>query len=514
MDRRTFVKQVTLASSAIALNGLGCGKTGPDPRPNIIFIMTDDHAAHALGCYGSRINSTLNLDRLASEGMRFDNCFCTNSICAPSRASILTGKYSHENGVIDNKKTFDATQQTFPALLQQSGYQTAMIGKWHLKSDPVGFDYWSILPGQGDYYNPDFIEMGSRKQIMGYVTDITTDLALDWLENRDLSRPFCLMYQHKAPHRNWMPAPRHLTLYDDQTIPEPETLFDDHASKSRAAKEQELSIARDLFPSWDLKLPLRDTVSSNVEKEVQAMWTAAYGRMTKDQKQAWDAAYGPKNRAFLDEKPTGKALIRWKYQRYIKDYLRCVKAIDENVGRLLDALDGAGMADNTIIVYTSDQGFFLGDHGWFDKRFMYEEALRMPLLVRYPGTIAAGSVNADIVLNVDLAPTLLEMAGVPVPPEMQGTSLQPLLAGHTPDSWRQAMYYHYYEYPAWHMVKKHYGIRTHRYKLIHFYDDIDAWELYDLQTDPEERYNVYNHRKYRTIVRDLTSQLSRLQQQL
>jgi arylsulfatase A-like enzyme len=405
----------------------------------------------------------------------------------------LTGKYSHLNGLIDNAVKFDGSQQTFPKLLQKAGYETAMVGKWHLKTDPTGFDYWNILPGQGDYYNPAMIEMGERKKYTGYVTDIITDHALDWLKGRTGDKPFCLMYHHKAPHRNWQPGPKHLDLYEDTQIPEPATLFDDYEGRGRAAREQDMSIEKTMTKA-DLKL----TAPKN---------------LTPEQKAAWDAAYGPRNKAFEEAKLEGKDLVRWKYQRYMKDYLRCIASVDENVGRVLDYLDQAGLAENTIVIYTSDQGFYLGDHGWFDKRFMYEESLRMPLVVRYPKEIKPGSVNGDIVLNLDFGETFLDYAGVPVPADMQGRSLRPLLQGKTPKDWRTSMYYHYYEYPAVHSVKRHYGVRTQRYKLIHFYHDIDEWELYDLKTDPDELKNVYGDPKYADVVKELTAELKRLRAQ-
>ena len=465
-SRRDFLKAAGVTVAGPALGGAAHLEAAAKKRTNILFIMSDDHASHAMSCYGSRINKTPNLDRIAKEGMRFDNCFCTNSICAPCRAVILTGKHSHVNGLIDNEVHFDGSQQTFPKLLQAAGYQTAMVGKWHLKTDPTGFDYWNILPGQGEYYNPVMIEMGQRKKHTGYVTDIITDVCLDWLKGRDPNKPFCLMYHHKAPHRNWQPGPKHLTLYDDVTMPEPATLFDDYATKSAAAREQEMTVERHLNAA-DLKL-------------------TRPGGLTEEQAAAWDAAYEPKNKAFAEAKLTGRELVRWKYQRYIKDYLRCIASVDENVGRMLDYLDEAGLAENTLVFYTSDQGFYLGDHGWFDKRFMYEESLRMPLAARLPGNVKAQSVNADMVQNLDFAPTFLDYAGVGVPADMQGRSFRKTLEGKTPADWRQTVYYHYYEYPAVHAVKRHYGVRTLRHKLIHFYYDIDAWELYDLRKDPEE----------------------------
>jgi arylsulfatase A-like enzyme len=454
--------------------------------------MTDDHASHALSCYGSKINKTPNLDRIAKEGMLFKNCFCTNSICAPCRAVILTGKYSHLNGVIDNRKRFDGSQQTFPKLLQKAGYETAMIGKWHLKTDPTGFDYWNVLPGQGAYYNPAMIEMGQRKKYTGYTTDIITDHCLKWLKGRKAGKPFCLMYHHKAPHRRWEPGPKHLNMYDDVTIPEPDNLFDDYSNRGRAAKEQDMSIEKTMDKK-DLKL-------------------VPPGGLNPEQKKLWDAAYNPKNEAFEKANLTGKELVRWKYQRYIKDYLRCIASVDDNVGRLLDYLDKSGLAENTVIFYTSDQGFYLGDHGWFDKRFMYEESLRMPLMVRYPELVKPGSVNENIVLNLDFAPTFLDIAGISKPSDMQGRSIRRLLRGKKPKRWRKSMYYRYYEYPAVHSVKRHYGVRTDRYKLIHFYNDIDEWELYDLQKDPREMKNVYNDPAQAETVKKLKTELQRLRE--
>lgn len=494
--RRKFLKTLgVVAGGSVLGGGVGWGQgTGVKDRPNILFIMTDDHASHAMSCYGSKVNRTPNLDRIADEGMRFTNSFCTNSICAPCRAVILTGKYSHLNGLIDNRVTFDGSQQTFPKLLQKAGYQTAMIGKWHLKSDPTGFDYWNILPGQGDYYNPAMIEMGQRRKYTGYVTDVLTDHALGWLKARPGDKPFCLMFHHKAPHRNWQPGPKYLDLYEDVQIPEPPTLFDDYEGRGRAAKEQDMTIAKTMTMN-DLKL------------------TPAPAGMTPEQKAAWDAAYGPRNEAFEEAKLEGRELVRWKYQRYMKDYLRCIASVDESVGRVLDYLDQSGLAANTIVIYTSDQGFYLGDHGWFDKRFMYEESLRMPLVVRYPKEIQPGSVNSDIVLNLDFGETFLDYAGASVPEDMQGRSLRPILQGRTPGDWRTSMYYHYYEFPAEHSVKRHYGVRTQRYKLIHFYNDIDEWELYDLQSDPDEMKNVFSDPQYADIVRELKAELKRLRAQ-
>lgn len=476
----------------------GCTSTGPSESGgaagpyNILFVFTDDHAQHAISAYGSTINRTPNLDRLAREGMLFRNAFVTNSICAPSRAVILTGKHSHLNGVLDNRLEFDGSQQIFPGLLQQGGYQTAIVGKWHLKSEPTGFDYWRVLTGQGTYYNPRFRTPQGLEEHQGYTTHIITDMALDWLKNkRDQSKPFLLMYQHKAPHREWEPGPDYLTLYDDQMIPEPETLFDDYSGRASAAKVQEMTIAHHLNDR-DLKF-------------------APPRNLTEEQLGQWNAAYGPKNEGFREAKLEGKELVRWKYQRYIKDYLRCVAAVDDDLGRVLEYLDSSGLAQNTVVIYNSDQGFYLGDHGWFDKRWMYEESLRTPLIVRWPGVVRAGSENRDLVQNLDFAPTFLEITGLPVPADMQGRSLLPLLRGQTPEEWRRSIYYHYYEYPGPHSVRPHYGVRTDRYKLIHYYT-LQEWELFDLEKDPHELHSVYEDPAYAELVEEMKVELKRLRE--
>jgi arylsulfatase A-like enzyme len=492
MRRRDFVKSAGLASLAWPLAGLADRR--PARRPNILFIMADDHASQAVGCYGSRINRTPAIDRIAREGIRFDNCFCTNGICAPSRAVILTGKHSHLNGVRDNSVAFDGSQSTFPKLLRAAGYETALLGKWHLKSDPTGFDHWTILPGQGEYYNPDLIEMGRTTRRPGYVTDILTDLAADFLRSgRDPSKPFLLMLHHKAPHRNWQPAERHLGLFDDAVFPEPPTLRDDYATRSRAAAEQEMTVREHMTLESDLKLGPPPE------------------RLDAAQRAAWERAYGPKREAFRKAGLSGDDLLRWKYRRYLQDYLGCVAAVDESVGRLLDVLDEAGLAEDTLVVYTSDQGFFLGEHGWFDKRFMYEESLRMPLVMRFPARVRPGSVNTDIVSNLDFAPTFLDAAGRGKPAPMQGRSFLPLLLGRAVAGWPESFYYHYYEFPAVHMAKRHYGVRTKRYKLIRFYHDIDAWELYDLEKDPHETVNLASDPAYAGVRKGLEAELARLQ---
>lgn len=462
-------------------------------RPNILYIMSDDHASHAMSCYGSQVNCTPNLDRIAREGARFDHCFVTNSICGPCRAVVLTGKYSHRNGFFVNGNVFDGSQQTVAKLLQKGGYHTAMIGKWHLESDPTGFDFWHVLIGQGPYYNPPMKAPEGIVRHTGYTTDVITDVTLDFLEAKwDRSKPFFVMYHHKAPHRNWQPGPKHLDKYKDVTLPEPVNLFDDYSGRGTAARVQEMTIARHLTPH-DLKL--------TPQKE-----------LNEQQREAWDAAYGPENKAFEEAKLEGEALVRWKYQRYMKDYLRCIDSVDENVGRVLDWLDREGLARDTVVFYTSDQGFYLGDHGWFDKRFMYEESLRTPLVVRWPGRVKPGTVSKDLVMNLDLAKTFLEIAGLPIPEDMQGRSLVPLLEGRAPADWRKSVYYRYYEYPAVHMVHKHYGVRTARHKLIHFHE-LDEWELYDLEKDPREMTSVYGDPAYAGAVKELKAELERLRGQ-
>ncbi|MFD0960660.1 sulfatase family protein [Paenibacillus chungangensis] len=454
-------------------------------RPNILFIMSDDHASHAISAYGSKVNRTPQLDRLAEEGMRLDNCFCTNSICAPSRAAILTGTYNHINGVKTLGDDLDGRQVTFPKLLQEDGYQTAMIGKWHLGHgghyDPTGFDYWTVLPDQGDYHDPQFIEMGTMKQYRGYVTDLITDMSLDWIDKRDPARPFMLMCHHKAPHRHWEPDEKHMHLYEDTDIPEPPTFNDDYATRSQAAVQAKMRI--DDLNELDTK--------------------------------------GAPPKGLLPEE-----VRKWKYQRYMKDYLRCIASIDDNVGRMLDYLEEQGLAEDTIVIYTSDQGFFLGDHGWFDKRFMYEESLRMPFLIRYPREIKPGSVNSDIVLNTDFAPTFLEYAGLGRHERMQGRSVRPLLNGDTPADWRTAMYYRYWMHlDGCHEVYSHYGVRTHDYKLIYYYaqalgttDSRDEsrppeWECFDLNKDPYEMNNVYGLPAYKERIAELTALMERLMEE-
>ncbi len=487
----TLISQLVLMGS-----GISAAHANQQKQPNILFIFTDDHASHAMSCYGSKVNQTPNLDRIAREGMLFNNCFCTNSICGPSRAVILTGKHSHLNGFLQNGNKFDGSQQTFPKILRKNGYQTAIVGKWHLATQPTGFDYSEILVGQGPYYNPPMIRNGKRVKHVGYTTDIITDLALDYLKNsRNPNKPFMLMFQHKAPHRNWQPGPKYLHMYDDVTIAEPANLFDNYAGRGTAARQQDMTIAKTMTPN-DLKL-------------------TPPGNFTPEQLKVWNAAYGPKNEAFRKANLKGKDLIRWKYQRYMKDYLRCIASVDDNVGRMLDYLEATGLTKNTIVIYSSDQGFYLGDHGWFDKRFMYEESFRMPFMVRWPGVIKPGSVNNELVSNLDFAETFLDIAGAKIPDDMQGVSLVPLFKGQAND-WRKSLYYHYYEFyndrRSAHMVRRHNGVRTKRYKLIDFYN-LGEWELYDLKKDPHEMKSVYADPEYAQVVTDLKAELKRLQKQ-
>lgn len=492
---RGFAPIFAIAFALALFGALPRAAATDGPRPNILFIMADDHAAHAISAYGSRINRTPNIDRIGREGMRFENCFAVNSICSPSRAAILTGKYSHINGVTVFNR-FDGSQWTFPKAFQQAGYFTAIIGKWHLFSDPTGFDYWNILPGQGKYHDPDFIEMGARTNLQGYVTDLITDLTIATLERRPKDKPFLIFSHHKAPHRRWEPDAKHAALYENTDIPEPPTFNDDYATRCDAAREATMTIDRHLTRN-DLKLEPPPGLSP----QEAAKWRAEVDL-------EMEVTVGGKT-----QRLTGQALKRWKYQRYIKDYLRCVASVDENVGRLLDYLDRSGLSRDTVVIYTSDQGFFLGDHNWYDKRFMYEESIRMPFLIRYPERIKPRSVQRAMILNVDFAPTLLDLAGLPAPPDLQGRSFKPLLEGRTPADWRTAWYYRYYHYPGDHRVQPHYGVRTDRYKLIYF-NRLDCWELFDLKRDPHELRNVYDQPRYAPIVRRLKDDLVRLRREL
>lgn len=501
----------SLAGVAMITSLPSCKEKQVTQKPlNILYIMCDDHSYQTISAYDKRFIETPNIDRIAQEGTIFTNSFVANSLSGPSRACLLTGKHSHKNGFTDNTKEFDGNQQTFPKILQQNGYETAIVGKWHLTSDPTGFDYWNILIGQGDYYNPFFIDNGERRQIEGYATNITTELALDWLNNkRNTDKPFCLLLHHKAPHRTWMPDTCDLDLFSDKTFPIPDTFYDKYEGRI-AASQQEMSIIKDMDLIYDLKLADKEN-EIHTGTSLEEVGRNLYSRMTEDQKKAWDKHYDPIIQKFKNDNLSGKDLAEWKYQQYMRDYLRVIHSVDRNVGRVLDYLEENGLLENTIVVYTSDQGFYMGEHGWFDKRFMYEESFRTPLIIRYPNGIR-GNIN-NMVQNIDHASTFLELAGAEIPNDIQGDSYLPLLKGENIEDWRNSIYYHYYEYPAEHMVKKHYGIRTDRYKLIHFYDDIDEWELYDLENDKQEMNNLYGDPNYDTITTELKDQLRLLQVQ-
>ena len=501
MAKNRFFRGVTAAGTLLLA---GRGLAAEDNRPNIVFIFSDDHAWQAVSAYGEsrHLIQTPNIDRLAKEGMRFDRCLVPNPLCGPSRATVLTGKYSHMNGFYSNQNcVFDGSQETFPKLLQATGYQTAMVGKWHLESDPTGFDYWEILRKQGQYYNPPMFRNGESVTHEGYVTDIITDLSLDWLKHRDRSKPFLLMCHNKAPHRIWEPALRDLNFDHDRTYELPKTLFDDYSGRGAAEHEQNMTIDRTMRLQQDCKL-------------------AAPGDLDPDQRKVWDAYYDLRNAEFEKANLTGKALVEWKYNRYMHDYLGCVKGVDDNVGRILQYLDDTGLASNTIVIYSSDQGFFLGEHGWFDKRWIFEESARAPLLVRWPDRVRPGSVCDKMVSNLDFAETFLDAAGIQPSDDMQGQSLIPLLKGETPANWRTAFYFHYYEFPFDHNVHPQYGVITDRYKLVHIYTpddlkpDVNYWELFDLQKDPDEMLSVYDNPEYAGVRAGLMKELTDLRSQL
>lgn len=455
----------------ICFTGIGAN------RPNIVYIMTDDHATQMMSAYNTLRAATPNLDRIGEEGIIFRNSFCTNSLCAPARATLLTGKYSHKNGQFGNRDIFDGSQQTFPKLLQKAGYQTAMIGKWHLKSDPTGFDYWNILPGQGAYVNPVLIEAGERKSYEGYVTDIITDFAIDWIKERDSDRPFMLCYHHKAPHAQWVPSAEHDALWEDDTIPYPENYHDDESGRAQSVRDATNQLVPDMMQRW----------------------------------RAFGTAMNKEDPGDLQ----GAELKDWLYQQYVKDYMRVMVSVDENVGRFMHFLKEEGLDENTVVIYTADNGMFIGDHGRFDKRLMDEESLRIPLVIRYPEGIKAGSVTDLFSLNVDYAPTILDLAGVEIPDDMQGRSLRPILEGEEPEDWRNSLYYHYYDHPDFQFqdVPPHYGVRTDRYKLIHYYptDKVEAsgWELLDLKTDPLELENQFDNPLYQYVVEDLKVEIEK-----
>jgi arylsulfatase A-like enzyme len=501
-----------------------CGNTEPVAEereqrpPNIIFIMSDDHAYQAISAYDNRLIQTPHIDRLAEEGMLFTNACVTNSICAPSRAVILTGKHSHLNGKIDNRMPFDTTQMTFPQLFQRGGYRTAMFGKLHFGNNPKGVDDFMILPGQGNYINPRFVTAEGDTTIEGHATEIITDLTLDWLRGQEGSdEPYMMMYLHKAPHRPWWPSPEKFAEFYEKEFPEPPTLFDDYEGRGTAARTAEMNLLNHMQYMHDSKVypEVVERMGAAVQPETgggEGGFYGPYNRATEAQKAAYKPTLDKIAADFEANWPTmtEEEKMRWKYQRYMQDYLASISMVDDNIGRLLDYLDETGQAENTIVVYTSDQGFYLGEHGWFDKRFIYDESFKTPLLVRWPGVVAPGSRSSEMVQNLDYAQTLLDAAGLTQPDDMQGESLMPLLSGDTSAWTRDAVYYHYYEYPAVHQVKRHYGIVTEDYKLVHFYDDVDEWELYDRRADPNEMLSVYNDPDYAETVDRLKKKLAEL----
>ncbi len=512
----------------LLLASCGTGVKQPEQKPlNIIHIMTDDHSYQTISAYGhvlGQMAPTPNIDRLAEEGMLFRQAFVENSLSTPSRACLMTGLYSHQNGQRQLGAGIDTTKTFFSEILQQHGYQTGVVGKWHMRCEPKGFDFYHVLWDQGSYYNPEFKSHLSNGQFVkenGYATTLTTDHAIEFLEGRDPEKPFCLLVHHKAPHRNWMPDLKYADLYEELEFPYPETFNDDYATRCDAARTQEMRIDRDLTMIYDLKVEeLGNTKAFENEPERQG-WEGSVARMTPEQREAWVASYKPRNEKFIAQQLKGEELVKWKYQRYVKDYLRCIKSIDDEVGRLIAYLEKEGLMENTVIVYTSDQGFYMGEHGWFDKRFMYEESFRTPLIIRFPGKQTAGNENADLVQNIDYAPTYLDIAGIEKPEWMVGTSLLPLLDGKKPADWRTYLYYHYYDYPAYHMVRRHDGVRDARYKLIHFYGEKDKYneaincnELYDLQNDPNELNNLYEHPEYADIVTRMQAQLDKFRTDL
>ena len=470
-------------------------------RPNILVIFSDDHTQQTISAYGSKLMQTPNIDRIAREGALFNNVFVTNSICAPSRAVLLTGKYSHINGLKDNgpNRFFNPDQQQIQKILAQKKYQTAWIGKWHLQTLPNGFDYWKVLPDQGNYFQPDFINMNrDTVRSKGYVTDLISDFSLEWLKNRDANKPFFLVVGEKATHRNWMPDPKDFAEFENQEFPFPSNFFDSYTDR-QAAAEQDMTISKTMLMHDDLKL--------GVDYNKRGM----FGRMNEEQKKAYKEYYDRAQQSYDKIKHDSLAIVKWKYQRYLRDYLATARSMDRNIGRILDYLDSTGLTKNTIVIYTSDQGFYMGEHGWFDKRFMYEESLRTPFMMKYPGKIQPGSTIDQMIVNIDFAPTLIDYAGIEVPSDIQGKSFKGLLSNKRQNTdWRKAMYYHYYEYPEPHRVAPHVGIRTERYKLIRFYGAISKWEFYDLQNDPHEMKNIINEPSSQSLIIDLKNQLMQL----
>ncbi len=527
--KRNWIQIGGLIAPTLFLAACGSGQkdNADNQKPlNIIHIMTDDHSYQTLSAYGhalGKLAPTPNLDKLAAQGMLFRQAFVENSLSTPSRACLMTGLYSHQNGQRQLGEGIDTTKTFFSELLQQNGYQTAIVGKWHMQCEPKGFDYYQILWDQGEYYNPEFRSKdtgGKYVKREGYATKLTTDYAIDFLEHRNPEKPFCLLVHHKAPHRNWMPEEKYLHLYDDVEFPYPDTFNDDYNTRCEPAHTQEMRIADRMTMVYDLKLNvLKDQAPYSQEWNVEGM-QASIDRMNDEQRQQWEKAYEGRHQDFKKKNPKGDKLTKWKYQEYIRDYLRCIKTIDDEVGHLIAYLEKHNLMDNTVIVYTSDQGFYMGEHGWFDKRFMYEESFRTPLIIRYPGK-AKGLENYDLVQNIDYAPTYLDIAGIEKPEYMSGTSLVPLLDGKTPDNWRQYLYYHYYDFPAIHAVRRHDGVRDKQFKLIHFYgekedkyDAVNCNELYDLKADPNELNNVYGKPEYKEVQDRLQKQLDKFRTDL
>jgi len=487
---------------------LSACKSEIQEKPNILFIMSDDHAFQAISAYNPDLIETPNIDRIARDGIIYNKAFVTNSICAPSRAVILTGKFSHLNGVKGNSEHFDGSQETLPKFLQKNGYQTGIVGKWHLKSSPTGFDYWNVLPGQGDYYNPNFIKQGKDTTYKGYVTEIITELSLNWLKKRRREKPFFLMMHHKAPHRSWMPALKNLELFNDKEFPLPENFYDEYEGR-KALQRQMLTVTDHMDIRLDFKVPCNNCDTATVNRRAPGEYWRRMDRLTPSERAVWDNAYKKEETEFWKVKDDEEAFDRWKFQRYMEDYLRCIVSVDESVGKVLDFLEENDLDKNTLVVYTSDQGFFLGEHGLFDKRFMYEEALRTPLLIQYPKEINKGISSNLLVQNLDIAPTLLDIAGVTIPEKMQGKSLRNTWS-EDPDEWRDAVYYHYYD--KRYGVLPHYGIRTEKYKLIHYYNEIDTWELYDLEKDPTEMTNLIDKEEYSEQIKKLRLKLLELKE--
>ena len=545
-NNKTQINRSLLAMAALQAMPLSIFAQNAGDRPNILYIMCDDHAMQAISAYGSPISKlapTPNIDRLAERGMKFNEAFVENSLSTPSRACLMTGLYSHQNGQRQLAEGIDTTKTFFSEMLQDAGYETAVVGKWHMSCTPKGFDYYHVLNDQGQYYNPTFASTGNYgdyKQEMGYATDLITDHAIEYLDQRDQNKPFCLLVHHKAPHRIWMPNTKYVSKYANVDFPLPETFWDDYESRGSAASTQKMSIDKYMELVRDLKVPEMFDPSTPEGRDSYAGLQSELGRMTAEQREAIDAYYMPRNSEFLSKNLTGKELIEWKYQNYIRDYMAVIATVDESVGRLLDYLDSHNLTDNTIIVYTSDQGFYMGEHGWFDKRFMYEESFHTPLIISYPKHIQPQSVCNQMVQNIDFAPTFLDLAGVEKPKYMPGTSLQPLFAGKPVKKWRKSLYYHYYDYPTYHLVRKHDGVRTEQYKLIHFYGkggeravaenkyqrqpgtseygcfqylksinyisddaDIDYYELYDIKADPNEMHNIYGQPGMQKVEKEM-----------